>query len=118
MANRHRGEVDAVLDGRRYALCLTLGALAELESALGAGDLVGLAERFSTGRLKATDAVRVIGAALRGAGHDIDDAAVARMKVEKGAVGVAAIVAELIAITFGGAAEEEDVSANPTAPPA
>ena len=33
MANRYRGEVTAVLDGRQWTLCLTLGALAELDRA-------------------------------------------------------------------------------------
>ena len=31
MANRYRGEIDARLDGKPHTLCLTLGALAELE---------------------------------------------------------------------------------------
>ena len=37
-----RGEISAVLDGEERVLCLTLGALAELEARLSAGDLVGL----------------------------------------------------------------------------
>ena len=93
MVNRHRGEVEAVLDGRAWTLCLTLGALAELEAALAAGDLMGLARRFEEGRLTAGDAIRIIGAGLRGAGHDVDDAAVARMRAEGGATGFVAIVA-------------------------
>jgi hypothetical protein len=101
MANRHRGEIDAVLDGERRTLCLTLGALAELEAALAAGDLMGLARRFEEGRLSATDAIRIIGAGLRGAGADIDDAAVARMRAEGGAAGFVAIVGELLRATFG-----------------
>jgi len=103
MANRIRGEVEAELDGRRYTLCLTLGALAELEAALGAGDLMALARRFAAGELAAADAVRVIGAGLRGAGHDIGDEAVARMRTTGGAAGFVAIVADLLAATFGGA---------------
>jgi hypothetical protein len=35
MVNRHRGEIEAILDGKSYRLCLTLGALAELEHAFG-----------------------------------------------------------------------------------
>ncbi len=46
MANRRRGEVPLDLGGRRYTLCLTLGALADLEDSLRAGDLAGLAERL------------------------------------------------------------------------
>lgn len=101
MVNRHRGEIEAVLDGRKRTLCLTLGALAELEAALAAGDLMGLARRFEEGRLSAVDAIKIIGAGLRGAGEDIDDAAVARMRSEGGAAGFVAIVAELLAATFG-----------------
>jgi hypothetical protein len=102
MANRQRGEIAATLDGRPWTLCLTLGALAELEAALDAGDLVALATRFENGRLTARDAVKIIGAGLRGAGNDIDDATVARMQVDGGAAGYVTIVAQLLAATFGG----------------
>ncbi len=103
MANRHRGEIDAVLDGKGYVLCLTLGALAELETSLGAGDLMGLAARFGEGRLSAGDAIRIIGAGLRGAGASVRDDEVAAMRAEGGAAGFAAIVTDLLAATFGGA---------------
>jgi hypothetical protein len=101
MVNRHRGEVEATLDGARYILCLTLGALAELETRLAAQDLMGLARRFEQGALSASEAIAVIGAGLRGGGNDIDDTAVARMRVDGGATGYVAIVAELLAATFG-----------------
>ena len=68
MANRHRGEIEAEIGGARRRLVLTLGALAELEAAFGAEDLVALAERFGTGRLKARDLVRIIGAGLMRSG--------------------------------------------------
>ncbi|MCX5576870.1 gene transfer agent family protein [Kaistia terrae] len=102
MANRHRGEIDAQLDGKPHVLCLTLGALAELEAAFGAEDLSALAARFGEGRLSARDAIRVIGAGLRGAGATIDDHQVAAMRTEHGAAGFAAIVSELLGATFGG----------------
>jgi hypothetical protein len=105
MANRHRGEIEAEIGGERRRLVLTLGALAELEAAFGAGDLVALAERFGSGRLGARDLVRIIGAGLRGAGEDVADDAVARMAVAGGAAGYARIAAELIAATFGTAEE-------------
>jgi hypothetical protein len=101
MTNRLRGEIEATLDGRKWTLCLTLGALAELEAALDAGDLVALATRFENGRLTAREATKIIGAGLRGAGNDIDDEAVARMRVDGGAAGYVAIVAELLTATFG-----------------
>lgn len=103
MANKHRGEIDARLDGKSYRLCLTLGALAELEAAFGDEDMLALATRFESGRLSARDAVRVIGAGLRGGGHDIGDDAVSRMQAEGGAAGFVAIVAGLLTATFGAA---------------
>ncbi|HXF53612.1 MAG TPA: gene transfer agent family protein [Hyphomicrobiaceae bacterium] len=102
MANRHRGEIEARLDGRSYRLCLTLGALAELESAFGDSDMLALAERFGRGRLSARDCQRIIAAGLRGAGLDISDEAVAAMQAEGGAAGYVDIVARLLAATFGG----------------
>ena len=84
MANRIRGEVPLTLGGRRYTLCLTLGALAELEAALQAGDLAGLAARFAGGRVSARDLIALLGVALRGGGHDLDDAAVARLPLAGG----------------------------------
>jgi hypothetical protein len=101
MANKHRGEIEAEIGGARRTLVLTLGALAELEAAFGADDLVALTERFGTGRLKAQDLICIIGAGLRGAGESVTDDEVARMEVEGGAQGYVRIAAELIAATFG-----------------
>ncbi|HOV05242.1 MAG TPA: gene transfer agent family protein [Kaistiaceae bacterium] len=110
MANPRRGEVEAVIDGRPTTLCLTLGALAELEAAFGAGDLVELAGRFETGRLAAGDLVKVIAAGLRGAGHEVTATEVATMRIDGGAAGAARLVAELLAATFGSPGE---AAANP-----
>ncbi len=104
--NRRRGEVAAELDGQAYRLCLTLGALAELETAYEADDLGALVERFAGGRLSARDLIRIVGAGLRGAGNSIGDEDVARMQTVDGAAGFAAIVAELLAATFGARASE------------
>jgi tail tube GTA-gp10-like protein len=101
MANRHRGEIDAEIGGVRRKLVLTLGALAELEGAFGADDLVALTERFASGRLKARDLTRIIAAGLRGAGEAVSDDEVTAMEVDGGAQGYVRIAAELIAVTFG-----------------
>jgi len=101
MPNPHRGEIEARLDGAPYRLCLTLGALAELEHAFGDTDMLALAERFQSGRLSARDAQRIIAAGLRGAGHDIADDAVARMQADGAAAGFVDIVARLLSATFG-----------------
>lgn len=102
-ANRRRGEISAELDGRPRRLCLTLGALAELEATYAADDLTALVERFSAGRLSALDMMRVIGAGLRGAGEGIADEEVGAMQCDNGAAGFAAIVSELLMTTFGSA---------------
>jgi hypothetical protein len=104
MPNPHRGEIEACLDGKSFRLCLTLGALAELEHTFGQEDMLALAERFQSGRLSARDAQRVIGAGLRGAGHEILDDAVGRMQAEGGVAGFVDIVARLLGATFGGPA--------------
>lgn len=101
-ANRRRGEVEAVIDGERRILCLTLGALCELETAFAADDLTDLAGRFASGRLKAGDMIRIIGAGLRGAGNHFSDEDVAAMSVEGGVGGFARIAAELLAASFTG----------------
>ncbi|QKP77117.1 gene transfer agent family protein [Methyloligella sp. GL2] len=108
MANPHRGEIEAMLDGKSHRLCLTLGALAELEQAFGEDDMLAIAERFQAGRIRANDAVRVIGAGLRGAGYEITDADVAAMQVESGAAGFVDIVARLLAATFAQAISEPE----------
>jgi hypothetical protein len=109
-ANRRRGEVEAMMDGERRILCLTLGALAELETAFAAGDLNGLAERFSAGRLKAADMIRLIGAGLRGGGNLFSDEEVAGMSIDDGLAGCARIVGDLLSATFG---MPEEVTPNP-----
>lgn len=107
MANVYRGEIAAELGGRRRTLVLTLGALAELEFAFGAVDLVALAERFGSGRLSARDLVRIIAAGLRGAGENISDDEVAAMSANGGAAGYVRIAADLIVATFDDAAIQE-----------
>ena len=101
MPNIHRGEIEAEIGGCRRTLVLTLGALAELEAAFGASDLVALTERFGSGRLSARDLIRIIGAGLRGAGETIDDDVVATLTMPGGAAGYVRVAAELIAATFG-----------------
>jgi hypothetical protein len=117
MPNPRRGEIACMLDGKPLKLCLTLGALAELEHAFGHDDMLSLAQRFQSGRLSARDAQRIIAAGLRGAGHEFPDDAVGRMQAEGGVAGFVDIVARLLAATFGGEPDggrgESDL---PTAP--
>lgn len=101
MANLHRGEISAVLDGQSYNLCLTLGALAELEERLGGEDILSLAQRFETGRIKAREAMFVIAAGLRGAGNEISDAQAGRMQIDGGVPGYLNLVIALLQAAFG-----------------
>jgi hypothetical protein len=94
--NGARGEVGATLAGRERRLCLTLGALAEMEGALGVGGVEALAERMRG--LSARDLQAVLAALLRGGGEaafaaDLPDARV-----------TAAEAAEAVARAFAAAA--------------
>jgi hypothetical protein len=104
MANAQRGEIAAIIDGEEKVLCLTLGALAELEARLGGGDLMGLGERFAAGRVSARDLIVILGAGLRGGGNAVTDDDLARMAVEGGLRGAAETAARLLRATFGEAA--------------
>ena len=68
-ANGARGEVVARLAGAERRLCLTLGALAEMETALGCEGLAALAERMRG--LSARDLTVVLAALLRGGGEAV-----------------------------------------------
>jgi hypothetical protein len=102
MANIHRGEIDAIIGGKTWVLCLTLGALAELENRLEVDDLLELGERFSSGRVSAKHLIVIIGAGLRGAGNDISDEELSTMSIDDGLRGAAVIAANLLKATFGG----------------
>ena len=73
MPNPHRGEIEACLDGQPFSLCLTLGALAELEHSFGHEDMLSLADRFQSGRLSAAveEARRLAGRSGRVATADL-----------------------------------------------
>ena len=66
-ANGPRGEVVARLAGAERRLCLTLGALAEMETALGCEGLAALAEKMRG--LSGRDLTVVLAALLRGGGE-------------------------------------------------
>lgn len=108
-ANRRRGEIEAVINGERRILCLTLGSLAELETAFAADNLLELAGRFGEGRLKAADMIRILGAGLRGGGNLLSDDDVADMSIEGGLAAMAALTGALLAATFAG----EEAPPNP-----
>ena len=105
MANGRRGEIEARIGGRRFTLCLTLGALAELETAFAVEDLQALGRRFGEGRLSARDLVRIIGAGVRGAGGTETDEEIAALPVAEGIEEFVRAAADLLVATFGSGAE-------------
>jgi hypothetical protein len=100
MANRRRGEIAATIAGQRHTLCLTLGALAELEDAFAVEDLTALGRRFGSGRLSAEDLVRLLGAGLRGGGNAVSDDEIPAWPAAC-LPEMAGAAAELLAATFG-----------------
>ncbi len=87
--NPARGEVLVPLAGTPRRLCLTLGALARIEAALGLDDWSALPERF--GRLSATELLAVLSALLEGGGED--PAAADGVSIPEAAAAVAAALA-------------------------
>jgi len=61
MANPQRGEVELVVGGETHVLCLTLGALAEIEALCADG-----------APMTATRLVDVLGALMRGGGSALE----------------------------------------------
>lgn len=113
MPNLRRGEVTAEIGGRPMTLCLTLGALAEIEAAFGVDGLPALAARFEGGKLSARDLITILGAAARGGGETISDAEIAALPLSGGLDGHVRAVVALMQATFG---VREEGEARPFAP--
>lgn len=109
-ANRRRGEIVAHIDDAPRILCLTLGALAELEDAFEVSNLSELAAYFSDGKFSANDLISIIGAGLRGGGNLYSDDDVRAMTIDGGAFGLADIAAQLLTVSFS---SESQTNINP-----
>ena len=110
MSNRRRGEVAVEIGGRGYTLCLTLGALAELEDAFGVPDLPALGERLAGGRLRGRDFLILLGIGLRGGGQALSDEEVAALPLAGGLDPLLQALGDMMALAFG------DASPNPPSP--
>ncbi len=86
------GEVALVAGDRKFCLCLTLGALAELETAFSVTSLAALAARLRA--LSQADVPVILSALLRGGGEHDAARDVAALNVS------AATAADAIAETF------------------
>ena len=78
MVNPVRGEQVLEIAGQRHVLCLTLGALAEIE-AIGS----------EAGRLDARKLWRVLGALLRGGGNPVEAEVLAAARLDLDTVAAA-----------------------------
>lgn len=78
--NRARGEVLLVIDDQEVRLCLTLGALAELEGAFDVISLAELAERLA--HLTAADLIIVLAALTKGGGEAMDTAQLSTARID------------------------------------
>lgn len=78
--NRARGEVLLCIDGRDRKLCVTLGALAELEAAFDVVTLSQLSERLA--QLTAADLILVLAALSAGGGEAMSAAELAVARID------------------------------------
>jgi hypothetical protein len=84
MTNTARGETSFMASGEKFVMKLTLGALAEIESALNVknlGDLSSALKQFG-----ASDIAQVAAALLRAGGHNLTASEVLALPVELGTV--------------------------------
>lgn len=96
MSNPWRGDVALSVDGQAYDLRLSLGALAELETALEAGSLVDLVQRFETGRYSSRDVLAVLKAGF--CGQAVPD--LVHGDIEGGPMRAAQVAAQLLVRAF------------------
>lgn len=101
MVNAWASEVEVRLNGVAYRAKLTLGALAELETALAAGSLIDLVVRFENGAFGGRDVLAVLLAGLRGGGEwRGQESEFLTAEVEGGPLGAARLAAQLLARAF------------------
>lgn len=105
MVNPYAGEVAVTINGEVHCARLTLGALAELESAVGAPSLVDLAARFESGAFSGRDVLALIVAGLRGGGWRGTAADLMTADIAGGPIPAARLAAELLARAFAPPAE-------------
>ena len=100
MANPYAGEVTITVDGQPRRARLTLGALAELEAALGEDTLVDLIERLESGKVSSRDVFRLLVAGLRGGGWQITEAELVGADIAGSPVAAARLAAVLLSRAF------------------
>lgn len=94
--NRARGEALLDINGEPRRLCVTLGALAELEAVFDVGSLSELGERLT--QVTASDLIHVLSALTSGGGAPMTAAEISAAQVD--AKAAAAAVAEAFRLAF------------------
>lgn len=112
MANARRGEVAVTINGREWILCLTLGALAEIENHFAVDDLTSLGEKLAAGRLALRDIIAIVHAAARGGGMSVGREDVASLSAENLPT-LFEVVVKLFMLAFPA---EPSVAPNPPSP--
>ncbi|MGE0741066.1 MAG: GTA-gp10 family protein [Hyphomonadaceae bacterium] len=94
--NKARGEVLLRIGERELRLCVTLGALAELEGAFDVVSIAELGERLA--QLSASDLITVLAALTAGGGQAVSSADLAAARIDPKAAAEA--VAEAFRVAF------------------
>lgn len=89
MANKHRGEVDITIAGKRYTVAMTLDALAMSAAALNVDTLAEFEDRMKA--LRIPDMKPLLSALVAANGHQVPEADI-------GAMGYKTYMAAIIAI--------------------
>lgn len=89
--NAARGEVLLAIDGAERRLCVTLGALAELEAAFDVVSLAELGERLA--QLTASDLLIVLSVLCAGGGEPMNTAKLASAQIDPRAAATAVAAA-------------------------
>jgi hypothetical protein len=87
LANAARGESVLHIDGRPLILCLTLGALARLETAFGVTSMAALEERLRN--LSGGDLLVVVSALIMGDGQSLTPGDLAKAHIDPAAAAAA-----------------------------
>lgn len=96
--NPRRGEVAAIINNKAHCLCLTLSALAYLESCYDGCDILELTKRFAENGLSAKDVQNILQAGLFGR----NGPALEAMEVRGGFEAAVEIASLLLERAFGG----------------
>lgn len=100
MANSVRGEIVSDLFGKPMIFCLTLGALAEIESVLAPNALPQFIKRIGKGEFTAHDVTLVLAAASRAGGCTLTAGEIDKLPMNGGYTRAYRLAADLLSACF------------------